>query len=107
MPFPAHLALPLRLTTRGSLAQNEQDSLADVETAVEVVTRTPTGQRRHLPDFGVPDQTFSQNGVDPFSVQVAISRWEPRASVSVEDIDEPLTVPVTDRLRITVTEVQL
>lgn len=77
-----HFALPFRFVG-GHAAVNEQDSVDDVEACVLAVASYPVGSRIEKPEFGVPDQTFRQGGVDVTALEAAVNRWEPRASAAV------------------------
>ncbi len=77
------LILPLRLAANGSLASTEQDSDADVESCVRCVLSYPQGWRHDNPDFGRPELTFKQGGVDPAALARAVAQFEPRATPAV------------------------
>lgn len=75
-----HFDLPFRFGATGSAVCVEQDSTENIENAVEAVFRTTIGQRLELPEFGVPDQAFTENGPDLNAYAAALDKWEPRAS---------------------------
>lgn len=77
-----HFALPFQIAN-GAAAVNEQDSTDDIEACVLAIASFPIGSRIERPDFGVPDQTFRQGGVDAGGLAAAIRRWEPRADATV------------------------
>lgn len=79
-----HLAFPLQVTSRG-LATVAHDSSADVEQSVRLLLNTRPGERRSVPDYGLPDPLFGQQ-VDPQDVGEVISEWEDRADVTELDI---------------------
>lgn len=59
---PAHLTLPIRVAANGSLASAEQDTDADVQTALIAIVSYPPGYRLDNPDFGASPALFEQNG---------------------------------------------
>lgn len=74
-------AFPFRFNPDGSVAVNEQDSLADVKACVAVILSYHVGDRPELPEFGIPDPTFSET-VDLGPILAAVERWEPRAQAA-------------------------
>lgn len=80
-----HFAVPFQFAN-GVAAVNEQDSADDIEACVLAIASYTLGSRIEKPDFGVPDQTFRQGGVDGATLAAAITRWEPRADATV-DVD--------------------
>lgn len=85
-----HLALPLRVLSTGHLATVEQDSVDDVLQCVRVVLGTPQGTRDELPEFGLPDLTFSEGGADVAVIEETLSEWEPRADAQARHDDARL-----------------
>lgn len=79
-----HLKVPIRITSAGADTV-EQDSLEDIAQCTQMVCRTPQGARYDLPDFGVPDQLFTESGVDEVELEEAILEWEPRATLIIEE----------------------
>lgn len=78
--------LPFRLDSTGrDVVMVEQDSINDVANSVETLLRTPLGWFEENPDYGVIDGTFDEGRVDLGELQTAISQWEPRADVAIED----------------------
>lgn len=77
-----HLKWPLEFAGTGMVVI-EQDTLQEVEQCVEILLRCPTGFREELPQFGVEDQTFRENGVDLEMVANVVATWEPRADAEV------------------------
>jgi hypothetical protein len=88
---PAHLAFPIRLGA-GGLATVEQDSDADIVQSVALLLDTRPGERRSVPEYGLPDPLFS--GLTEDQVTAVISEWEERADVDLLHIDN-LTSPPT------------
>jgi phage baseplate assembly protein W len=72
-----HLALPLAVTSRGSLAALEQDSPAEVAQSVALLLSTEPGERRSVPDYGY-ESPIGQ-GIDVDEIASVIEEWEPRA----------------------------
>lgn len=75
-----HFDLPFRFGLGGSAVCVEQDSVDNVENCVEALFRTEVGQRLEMPEYGIPDQTFTEGGPDPTALATAIDKWEPRAA---------------------------
>jgi hypothetical protein len=73
------LTWPLRLEG-DRLAAVEQDTDQDVESCVVAVLSYPTGWRFDSPDFGRPEVTFKQGGVDVAQLTAAVKALEPRAT---------------------------
>lgn len=93
-------SLPFRIIN-GQAAVNEQDSDAEIRDCVLAICLTPIGTRIELPDFGVPDTTFTQGGADATLIEAAVQEWEPRAAAaaaadntSLEDFISQVTVQV-------------
>lgn len=95
MTVVPHLALPFRISG-GSPTCNEQDTAADVRDCVEAIVRTVQGQRIELPDFGIPDETFTESGAEPAEIQVAVQTWEPRAAAEAAANNESLDAYISE-----------
>lgn len=80
-----HLAYPFRVDADGSVAVVEQDTLDEVAQHAQVVLLTRRGQRPVVPEFGIPDPLFEEAPLDLADVEAAISRYDPRGRVVVED----------------------
>lgn len=78
-----HFALPLQVTPSGALATLPQDSPAEVTQAVAVLVSTLPGERRSVPDYGLPSPLF--DGFDPSEAADVIEEWEPRADPVLMD----------------------
>jgi phage baseplate assembly protein W len=89
-----HFALPFRFVD-GRAVVNEQDSYEDVRDCVRAIVSFPQGSRIELPEFGIPDQTFRENGVDAASVRAAVQRWEPRADATAQADNQDLYVLIS------------
>jgi len=71
-------------------AEVEQDSIEEVTQSVETLLRTPLGMYDENPDYGVVDPTFTEGDVNLQDIQVAISTWEDRADVLLEQDTDAL-----------------
>lgn len=83
-PIVPHLQVPIRFQN-GRAVLVEQDSPEEIEQCVEAVLRCPLGYRLELPEFGVADHAFEEQPVDTEDIQAAITTWEPRADVLIEE----------------------
>jgi hypothetical protein len=84
-PLIPHFDLPFRFGTSGRHAASvEQDSIDDVTNCVETLIRCPIDFRPEVPGYGTPDQTLQMAPVDSEFILSQALRWEPRASVLIE-----------------------
>lgn len=74
------LRLPLTIRPGGGLLTIDQDSDAEIAQSVALLLDTRPGERRSVPDYGVPDPVFG--GVDVAAVVEAVSVWEDRADTA-------------------------
>lgn len=82
------LSFPFRLSESGrSVMVVEQNSDDEILDCVEVLLSTERGERLEVPDYGVPDQSFLQGGVDVNDLVGAVARWEPRATVMIQQTE--------------------
>lgn len=79
-----HFRMPFEFGADGHAVCVEQDSPEDVEQCVYAVVLTTKGQRIELPDYGVPDQVFSEDGPDTEEYARAIEEWEDRAALVID-----------------------
>jgi phage baseplate assembly protein W len=77
------LSLPLTVTANGSMATITQDHPAEIVQSVALLLDTRPGDRRTLPDYGLPDPVFG--GLDPAVVAEVVAEWEPRADGATID----------------------
>ena len=84
-----HFSLPFRFGAPNA-ATSEQDSLDEIADCVLAVLVCPTGFRVELPQFGLPDPTFSMPGPDLDEIREAIDTWEPRAAVLLDEYPDLL-----------------
>lgn len=86
-----HFKFPFSLTPAGDRTQmTEQDTDEEIMDCLQVLLSTVQGERIDLPEYGVQDQTFRQNGVDVGHVLQQIRRFEERADTVLE------TEPIED-----------
>lgn len=78
-----HLALPLVVTDSGALGSLMQDSVEEIAGSVALLLATRPGERRSVPEYGVPDARFG--GVNTSAVADALSDWEERADPALLD----------------------
>ncbi|GAB3867409.1 hypothetical protein GCM10028801_41340 [Nocardioides maradonensis] len=78
-----HLSFPLQVSSRG-LATVEHNSEQDIAQSVSLLLSTRPGERRSVPDFGLPDPVFG--GVSPSEIDAVVTEWEPRADLQELDI---------------------
>lgn len=95
-----HFSFPFRRDVHGRTCVVEQDSDDEVLDCVLVLLSTEEGSRQEVPDYGLPDQTFRQGGVDLALVSNVLQRWEPRAEHVVTREQE--LIDMVDRVRISV-----
>jgi hypothetical protein len=95
------LALPLRVTGKGTLGTVEQGSAAELAQRIAVLCRTPPGWIDGLPDFGLADQTFSRGGADVGLVEAHVERWVPDVQTIVNE-DPSMLADAVDVLGIQV-----
>lgn len=78
--MPGHLTFPLRLGRDGSIVTAEQDSLAEVESAVFGILAQRKGYRTDRPEVGLTsDPTFEQGGADLDEIRADLAEQEPRS----------------------------
>lgn len=78
------IAFGFRLQSDGArIAVHEQDSNDEIMDCVEVLLSTELGERQDVPDYGIPDMAFRQNGVDENALTAALSKWEDRAVTTI------------------------
>lgn len=91
-----HFAHPFSVSG-GVIAEVEQDSVEEIEDCVEACLRTPVGTRIDEPEYGIPDEIFTQLSPNP-SVEVylnAVEEAEPRAHLIGEGAVEDMTKRIT------------
>lgn len=92
-----HFALPFCFSTPQARVV-EQDSIDEIAYCTYAVLICPQGFRVDLPEFGLPDLTFSQQPVDRELIRATVEEWEPRALVAFsEDELEELASSVVGR----------
>lgn len=88
-----HFALPFRFQGTQA-ATSEQDSIDEISDCVLAVLVCPRGYRSELPDFGIPDPTFS-SPLDEDVIRNAIATWEPRADALIDAAPDVLDSLIT------------
>lgn len=83
MPDIPHFDYPFRIA-RGSAVTVEQDTIEEIVNCVLAIMKTPRGFRIELPEFGVREQTFTENGPSRNEIQRAIEVWEDRARTTID-----------------------
>lgn len=84
-----HFSLPFRFATPQA-ATTEQDSLDEIADCCYAILVCPRGFRVELPEFGLPEQTFSMPAPDLDEIRDAIVTWEERAAVLLEQHPDEL-----------------
>lgn len=80
-----HFRFPFQFTSSGTRAQVvEQDSDEEIMDCIQVLLSTEIGERIELPDYGIADQTFRENGVNTAHIMAQIRRFEERAEIELE-----------------------
>lgn len=101
MPTVPHFDFPLRLAPDGTLATVEQDTVGDYAAGVTLAFHTPAGTFSPLPDFGMPDLTFTEQPIGAGAVRDALLRSEGRAQLLVQEVPDAFDA-LLDRLTVTV-----
>lgn len=84
-----HFSYPFRFATPLA-AVSEQDSLDEIADCVLVTLLCPRGYRAELPEFGLPDLTFSSPDVDVDVLRRTVEFWEPRALTIFDAQPDPM-----------------
>lgn len=79
-----HFAFPFRFED-GKVVEVEQDSIDDVASCVHAILSVEVGELISLPEFGVPDLVFIQEGATPGDVAKLIENQEPRLDITIEE----------------------
>jgi hypothetical protein len=98
--MPGHLTFPLRLGRDGSLATAEQDSQADIESAVYGIITQRKGYRTDRPEVGITAPEFEQGGADIDAIRAEVEEQEPRAAPLFER-DPALLARMMDEVSVT------
>lgn len=100
MKAPQQMSYPLRFVN-GLPVMVDQDSPQEIGECVEVILRYPVGSCVDLPDFGRPEVTFEQSGVDLDVLRDVVQEWEPRAEAFL-DRDPAFLADALDEITVTV-----
>lgn len=101
-----HFQLPFRFGQHEGRIEAmtvEQDELDEITGCVETIIRYPIDFRPELPEFGTPEQVFSQAPLNIAEVANAVSEWEPRAQFDISthiDVDQPTRDELSQTIRI-------
>lgn len=91
MTLVPKLKVPMKFTA-GAAELVEQGSIDEIGQCAEAIIRYPTQFRIDLPEFGLPDQAFQENGPDLDLIEQVVRRWEPRGeAVTQESTPDGLT----------------
>jgi phage baseplate assembly protein W len=94
-----HFDYPFRFSQQTNhAAENDQDTLDDIAACVVVSILTPLGTRPEVIDFGVPDQVFELQPLLLDTITQAVSTYEPRASLMLDQVmsqQDPLVVQLS------------
>lgn len=91
--MPTHLSLPIVVNANGRLSTVVQGSPQEIAQSLALLVSTVPGERRSVPDYGVPDPVFG--GVDVDEISAAAAEWEDRAEPALV---EQLAAGVLDQL---------
>lgn len=89
------LRLPLQVTPGRGLLSLTQDSDADIAQSVALLLATRQGERRSVPNYGLPDPLGA--AVDLAVMAQVISEWEERADPATIDV---LTLGQVEQIRV-------
>lgn len=79
------LQLPITIDDTGRLATHVHDSEADINQSVGLLLATRPGERRSVPDYGLPDPLFTLAGLRESQVRDVVEEWEERADITAID----------------------
>lgn len=89
--------LPFRLDGDGvQPVEVEQDSNEEVWDSTETLLRTELGTIEENQDYGIVDPSFEEMPLDLNDAQAAISEWEPRFDVVLEEQPDALDALVSN-----------
>lgn len=93
-----HFAIPFDIGGDGSSQVLEQDSEDEIVQSVAMLVGTRPATRMMAPAYGIVDPTFA--GFNSPSLQLAVAKWEERATVVVQitpDNEEVVSVGVNGK----------
>jgi len=91
---PTHLTFPYAVNAKGIAATAIQDSEAEIANCVFNVASCIQGFREDSPEFGIADQTFQNIPLDLEALNEQITRWEPRADLTLSEQEEALNTAI-------------
>jgi hypothetical protein len=100
MSDAAHLASPFAFAHTGVAETVPQDSAAELASCVLNICLCEEGFRQDLPSFGAPSLLFGTVPLDLAPFQRAIERWEPRAELTLEELEE--LIPANRKVQVEV-----
>lgn len=83
-----HFVAPFALGADGKPLVCAQDSPQDIASSVYNIVVCPQGAKLSDPGFGIPDPLFHTIPLDTSQIQTAIEAQEPRAEISITQIDQ-------------------
>lgn len=90
------LKLPIAVDDTGRLAAHAHDSADDIGQSVGLLLATRPGERRSVPDYGLPDAVFAYAGLREAQIRDAVEEWEDRADITaIDDLDAGALEDVT------------
>lgn len=88
-----HFAYPFTFTSGtngGRAVVVQQGTVDEVSSCVANIATCDQGFRTDLPDFGIPDPTFSTLPLNTAVLGDAITKYEPRASLTITAAGDPV-----------------
>ena len=96
-----HLKSPLTFNGKGVAGTVVQGTNGEIANCVLNIVSCIQGFREDSPEYGIPDETFTTVPLDPEALATAIGRWEPRAELTVTELEE-LGNPANRRMNVQV-----
>jgi phage baseplate assembly protein W len=84
---PVHLASPMSFSAKGVAKTVVQGSSEEITSCVLNTVLCEEGFREDLPEFGVPSLLFQTVPLQLAPFEAAIKRWEPRAELTLEELE--------------------
>lgn len=96
-----HFSIPFRIDpSTNECICNEQDSEAEILDCIEVILRYQIGKRPEKPEFGIPDQTFSEPVPDVGEISEALAEWEPRIDMVINPAQIDKLDPLISKIKV-------
>jgi|SRR5271169_1757191 len=90
MSQPVHFQAPFAFNAKGVVKTNVQDTPNDIRSCVYNICVCEEGVRIDEPAFGIPDLAFETVPMKLQGLEVAVERWEPRATA--EAVEQALVL---------------